>query len=207
MKRKRQIRYITTLAILMAITIIFAFVSIPIIPGSLEITITIIPVAFGAIILGPIGGLVLGFTFGMVSFLQTFGFSALGAILLGINPGFAFLVCVPTRALAGLLVGLIYKAFRVKEQKGKRYILAHIVTNLGSAFLNTVFFMTMFCLCYYYTPFVQDLAASIGAVNPFIFVVFFVGFNALLEVVMAGTFGSLFSINLLPVIQKKLQFN
>ena len=38
--------------------------------------------------------------------------SAFGTALLGINPVLTFIVCVPTRILAGWLSALIFAAFR-----------------------------------------------------------------------------------------------
>ncbi|HBJ10753.1 MAG TPA: ECF transporter S component, partial [Ruminococcaceae bacterium] len=110
MSNRKKIQKLTVLSVLAAITAIVAFV--PLKTLGLEITFTMIPVAIGAILYGPSGGAVLGAVFGAVSFLQCLGYSPFGAALLAINPVFTFIVCVPTRILAGLLAGLIYKALK-----------------------------------------------------------------------------------------------
>ena len=75
-------------------------------PG-LEITLLMVPVIVGAIVMGPATGAILGGVFGCISFWECFGRSQFGAMLLGINPLYTFLVCVPTRILAGWLCGCL----------------------------------------------------------------------------------------------------
>ena len=45
-----------------------------------------VPVAVGAIILGPKGGAICGLAFGITSFMQCFGMGAFGTMLFSINP-------------------------------------------------------------------------------------------------------------------------
>ena len=113
MKNSQKIQKLTILAILSALIVVLAFIPVRIF---FEITLTIIPIVVGAIVLGPTAGLILGGVFGVVSFLQCLGYSPLGVALLSINPFLTFLVCVPTRMLAGYLPGLLYKVFTKKEQ-------------------------------------------------------------------------------------------
>ena len=77
-------------------------------PG-LELTLLMVPVIVGAIVMGPASGAILGGVFGCISFWECFGRSQFGAVLLGINPIYTFLVCVPTRILAGWLCGVAFK--------------------------------------------------------------------------------------------------
>lgn len=173
---KQKIQRLTVLSVLAAITVIIAFV--PLRTFGLEITFTMIPVAVGAILYGPGGGALLGGVFGVVSFLQCLGYSAFGATLFGIDPFLTFLVCVPTRILAGFLAGLLSKGLR----KGcKSDIPALLSTSIAAPILNTLFFMTTLVLCFYQTDFIQDLSEKLGAANPFTFVVLFVGINGLVE--------------------------
>ena len=65
------------MAILIAIMIILAFTPLGYLKfGLIEITLMVIPVAVGAIVLGPLCGAILGGVFGLTSFIQCFGFSA-----------------------------------------------------------------------------------------------------------------------------------
>ncbi len=113
-KFKFNTRTIAYLALLTALLIVFSFTPIGTIPiGPLSITLNIIPVAIAAIALGPIGGLIIGSVFGILSYLQCYSIgvpSGMGAILVGISPVLAFIQRFVPRALDGFLVGVIYQA-------------------------------------------------------------------------------------------------
>ena len=71
---KTQTKQLTTLALMIAVMIIFAFTPIGSIPiGPLVISLQVIPVAICAVVLGPKGGAIAGAVFGLLSFLQCFG--------------------------------------------------------------------------------------------------------------------------------------
>ena len=112
-KKTFSTKYLVEMALLVAIILLMAFTPIGYIKtAGLEITLIVVPVAVGAVTLGPVAGAILGGVFGITSFIQCFGMSQFGALLLGINPFFTFLVCVPTRILMGWLTGLIYHGLR-----------------------------------------------------------------------------------------------
>lgn len=178
MSNRKKIQKLTVLSVLAAITAIVAFV--PLKTLGLEITFTMIPVAIGAILYGPSGGAVLGAVFGAVSFLQCLGYSHFGAALLAINPVFTFIVCVPTRILAGLLTGLIYKALKTGC---KSDIPALLTASLAAPLLNTVFFMSSLVLFFYRTDYIQGFVSAMGAANPIMFILLFVGINGLVEII------------------------
>lgn len=103
-KNKFSTKYLVEMALLVAIILLMAFTPIGYIKtAGLEITLIVVPVAVGAVTLGPTAGAILGGVFGITSFIQCFGMSQFGALLLGINPFLTFLVCVPTRILMGWL--------------------------------------------------------------------------------------------------------
>ncbi len=170
---------ITVCSIMVAITFIFAFV--PIKTAGLEITLAMIPVTVGAICFGEYVGLLLGGVFGLASFLQCLGFlvpSAFGAAMLEINPLFTFIVCIPTRMLAGYLAGLIFKLFRAKFNH-----VSYIIASLLCPLLNTTFFMSAIVLLFYNTEYIQKIVSGLGAANPFVFILLFVGINGLVELI------------------------
>ena len=94
--------YMVELAMMIAIILLMSFTPLGYLrtPG-LSITLLTIPVAVGAIILGPVGGLICGLTFGLTSFYQCFVGGAMGTVLLGINPFGTFVTTVVTRTLEG----------------------------------------------------------------------------------------------------------
>ena len=145
--------------------------------GPLAISFNMIPVAIGAAALGPVGGAILGAVFGMTSFLQCLGIggsSAMGVILLQINPFFAFIQRFVPRVMAGFLVGVIYQAARKFLKPG----LAGSIAGFCAAMLNTVLFMTALILLYGNTQYLTDLIAGR---NVIVFVCTFVGINAVAE--------------------------
>lgn len=114
MKRKTNVRYLTELALLTAIVLIMAYTPLGYLktPWGVEITFIVIPVAVGAVVLGPMAGAFLGLIFGLTSFAQCFGASPMGAIFLQESPIGTFVVCVVNRVLVGLIPALLYLALK-----------------------------------------------------------------------------------------------
>ena len=168
MKKQWKINtsYLVELALLIAVILIMAFTPVGYIHTlGLEITLIVVPVAVGAVAMGPAAGAILGTVFGITSFIQCFGMSPFGAMLLGINPVWTFLVCVPTRALMGWLTGLLYQGFlKVSPLKKISVILA----NLCCPLLNTLFFMGTLTLFFYQSEYIQGIAKGMGAGNPLV---------------------------------------
>ena len=107
---------------------------------------------------------------------------AVGAVLLGINPIYTFLVCVPTRILAGWLCGVAFKGLNKLD---KTNLWSFGAAGLIGALCNTVLFMTTLCLCFYNTEYIQGFVAALGSANAFLFVIAFVGVNGLVEGVVS----------------------
>lgn len=178
MNVNKKTLYLVEMALLVAIIFIMAFTPLGYLNvGPFAITFLTVPVAVGAIILGPKGGAVCGLAFGITSFMQAvMGLSALGAALFLINPIGSAILCIVPRVLEGWLAGLIFKA-TVHKLKTGAYVLASLATPL----MNTVFFMSTLILIFYNTETIQNLVTSVGATNPFNFVVLLVGVNGVVE--------------------------
>lgn len=197
--KKKGTLYLVQMALLLAIILLMAFTPIGYIKTlGLEITLIVVPVAVGAVLMGPAGGAFLGGVFGITSFIQCFGMSPFGAALLAINPFLTFLVCVPTRILAGWAAGLVFWAMQKSERKSVKE-LSYYVANLVCPICNTVFFMTVLCLGFFQTDYIQGLA---NGVNVFAFVVLFVGLNGLIEAAACFVLGSLISRVLVQVLRR-----
>lgn len=185
MNRSSRTVKLVEMALLVAIILILAFTPLGYIKTlGLEITLIVVPVTIGAIILGPLGGAVLGAVFGITSFIQCFGMSSFGAVLLGINPFGTFVVCVVSRILMGWLTGLIYKGLS-KFPKMKNWKI--LIANLAGPILNTFFFMSTLVIFFFSSDYIQSLA---GGLNPFRFVIAFVGVNGLIEAAACFVVGS-----------------
>lgn len=188
MKNTKTLK-LAQLALLVAIVLVMAYTPLGYLRTlGLEISFLMIPVTIGAIVLGPVEGAILGLVFGLTSFGTCFGSSLFGAALLAINPVYTFIGCVVTRVLAGFLTGVVFKA--VKKLK-----LGYEITSLTGPLLNTFFFMGALVLFFYNTEFIQNLATTLGAANPFAFVIAFVGLQGLVEAVACCIIAAVISKN------------
>lgn len=172
-------------AVLAALLIIMTITPIGYIPiGPLSVTINMIPVAIGAVILGPAGGAALGFIFGMTSFGNAASVlgtpSIVGTTLFGINPFLTFIVCVVSRVLEGVLAGFISRLIN-KTKMPK--IINYGITGLLTAVLNTVLFMGLLIICF--APTLKVNGWWKPGQNVFAFVAWFVGINAIWEFVLS----------------------
>lgn len=172
--------YMVELALMTAIIFIMAFTPLGYFrtPG-LSITFLTVPVAVGAIILGPKGGAVCGLVFGITSFIQCFASGGFGAMLLSINPVGAAFTCIVPRVLEGWLCGLIFTAAGRFTKNG-----SYFIASLACPLLNTLLFMSSLVLFFYNTEYVQGIADMLGASNPVIFAAAFVGAQGLIEAVV-----------------------
>ncbi|MBR3691236.1 MAG: ECF transporter S component [Clostridia bacterium] len=178
--RNRKTLEMVQLAILTAIVVIFAFTPIGYLKTpAVEITFLCIPVAVGAIVLGPVPGMILGAVFGITSFLQAaLGMSTFGATLFAINPVFTALLCLVPRILCGLLPAWIFRGLsRIK----KLNLLSYGLSALSCALLNTIFFVGGLILLFGRTDYIQGMQAG---KNILAFAVAFVGLNGLLEAIV-----------------------
>ena len=200
-KKKFSTKQFVEMALLTAIIVLLAFTPIGYIRTlGLEITLIVVPVTVGAVTLGPAAGAVLGAVFGITSFIQCFGMSPFGAVLLGINPFSTFIVCVVSRVLMGWLTGLIYQGLQKVKPVRK---ISVVIANLCGPLLNTFFFMGTLIGLFYQTEYIQGLAESMGASNALAFVVAFVGINIDVEAAVCFIVGSAVSKALLTVLREQ----
>ena len=204
MNKSMDVRALAILGLMTALLILFSFTPIGTIPiGPLSITLNVIPVAVAAIALGPVGGLIMGCVFGLLSFLQCLGIgipSGMGITLFSIDPFLAFIQRFIPRALDGFLVGLIFRA--LEKKPGFRP--ACFIAGFCSAFLNTAFFMSALVLLFGNTEYVRGL---MNGRSFLVFVCAFVGVNAVVEMlvctVVSGFVGSaLYRAKILPLKKK-----
>lgn len=182
MKNGFKPRELTLLGLLTAVLLVMSFTPLGYLNiGPLAITLNMIPVAIGAIALGPTGGAILGGVFGMTSFLQCLGIggtSAMGVILFEINPFLAFLQRFLPRLVTGLACGYIY----LWTKKLFNQSIAGYIAGFCAAFLNTALFMLTLVLFFWNTDYLQAL---INGRNIFLFIVTFVGINAVFEMLVS----------------------
>lgn len=178
-------------ALLTAIIVLMAFTPLGYFKtGGLSITLLPIPVVIGAITVGPSVGALLGFVFAITSVVQCFGLEPFGTTLMGINPVGTILTCIVPRVLMGFLAGIIFKIVKRFSKGGN---VPFVVASLSGAILNTAVFMSLLCLFFYNTEFIQGLVSAMGAGGMFTFVLLFVGVNGVIEAVACCILGGLIS--------------
>lgn len=196
----KSTKYMVQLALMIAVILLMAFTPLGYIrtPG-LSVTLLTIPVAVGAILLGPLGGLVCGAAFGLTSFYQCFVSGSFGTVLLGINPAATFVTTVITRALEGLLCGLI---FNMVHRLAVTRRFSWYIASLACPLLNTVLFMSSLVIFFYNTDYIQGIVSTLGVNNAFAFVLAFVGVQGLIEAVICFIIASAVSRTLYRVLHK-----
>lgn len=184
-KKKTDVRYLTQLGLLAAIVLVMAFTPLGYLKtGGIEITFIMIPVAVGAIMLGPKAGGILGSLFGLTSFIQCFMGSALGVMLLGVDPVRTFILCFVPRVLTGVLAGLIFRAVQRVDKTG---VAGYAVGCVSAAACNTLLFVSGFGLLFYQTALGM---AGQGGVSVFGFLLTFISLNSILEIVACLVVGT-----------------
>ena len=117
----------------------------------------------------------------MFSFLQCIGIgvpSAMGAALFDINPFFAFIQRFIPRVLVGIIAGY---SFKITKKMSNNYV-GGAVAGFMTAFSNTVLFMTSLVALFGSTDYMQE---KMGGKNVIWFIITFVGFNAVVEMIVA----------------------
>lgn len=175
--RKSKTLFLVQNAVLAGVVVLMTFTPVGYLRlGAVEMTFIMIPVAVGAITLGEKSGALLGLVFGISSFIQCFGMSPFGAALLQINPIYTFIMCLVPRVLMGYLCGVIYKLL-AKLKKG----VAVIIASFSAPVINTILFIASLMIFFGKSDFIMGMRA--GSENLIAFLVAFVGFNGIMEIV------------------------
>lgn len=141
MKKRTNVRWLTQLALLVAILLVLNYTPLGYLQiGPLSASLLTVPVAIGAMTMGPTAGAILGAVFGLTSYMQAVeGKSALSAALFSASPLGTFVVCVIARVLMGLCAALLFKALCKVLPKQEKFCC--FAGGLLAPVLNTVFFM------------------------------------------------------------------
>lgn len=184
-----NLRTLTKLALLVAVELAMRALGLGAVPvGPLNMSFLTLPIAVGAMVIGPLAGLVLGGAFGVLSLADAVsGRSVMTGTFFSISPIHTVILCIGMRMLMGLCCGLLFAALRKVDKKGTWSYLAGA---LSAPLLNTLFFMGYICLAFYNCDYVQNLVVTLGAANPIMFVILLVGVQGLVEAAVCGVLGS-----------------
>ena len=187
--KKFNTKNLVIMGLLVAIVLIMSTTPLGTLPvGPLSITLNMIPIAIAAITVGPVGGLVVGGVFGLYSFLQAMGIgvpSGMGILTFSISPFLTFVQRFVSRALAGYLLGYIYKG--VKKVTGDK--IAMFTTGCCAALLNFIFFMGLLWACFGKAPVFEDyLHNTIGKTSMVVYIVGTFASNTIFEIISTTLF-------------------
>ena len=168
-----NVRYLAQLALLAAIEVVMKLMGLGSVPvGPLYMSFLTVPIAVGAMTMGPTAGAILG--------------GVMTGAFFQISPINTFVLCVVMRVLMGWCVGLLFRVLRRVDHK-KSW--SYFVGALSAPLLNTIFFMGYIVLVFYKTDYIQERVASLGVANPLSFVVALVGVQGLIEIIVGCAVG------------------
>lgn len=197
---KTNVRFLAQLGLLAAIEIVMKLIGLGSVPvGPLYMSFLTVPIAVGAMTMGPAAGAILGAVFGLVSFKDALSGVGMTGVFFQISPLNTFVLCVVMRVLMGFCVGLIFKALRLIDRKGGW---SYFIGALSAPLLNTLFFMGYIVLAFYHTDYVQSLVIAKGATNPLMFVVLLTGVQGAVEAIVCSVAGTAIGSSVLKAMSR-----
>lgn len=174
-------RRLTQLALLIAVELVMVYTPLGMVPvGPFNASLLTIPVAIGAMLLGPGAGAVLGLVFGLTSFWNAVqGKSAMGMALLNANAAGYFVTAVIARVLMGVGTALLFRA--VCKALPRQPRLCAVAGGFAAPFLNTCLYMGFIVALFYGSEYVQNIVAQRALAGPMAFIISMVGVQAVVE--------------------------
>ena len=152
-------------AIMIVLQVIGNFVAI----GPISINLSLIPIAIGAILFGPLSGLFLGLVNGVMCILAPSTLS----FFMPVNPLGTVLICLIKTTFAGFFSGLFY--FLLKD---KNKTVGALIASLSLPIINTGLF-AIGCFTFF-MPILEEYASSYGNIYGFLFLGL-IGWNFVFE--------------------------
>lgn len=166
--KNMNVRKITGVAVLLAIEIVFQVIGNLVAIGPISLNLSLIPIAIGAIIYGPIAGGVLGFANGFLTL-----FAQGSQFFMGYSAFWTIFCCVVKTTAAGVIAGLVYMLLQKKNKT-----VGAIVSSLLVPVINT----GVFALCCFtcFLPLVSGMTSEGTSVASIVFITF-IGVNFFFE--------------------------
>lgn len=181
MKRFFTARNIAFLGVLVAMVIVLQLWGsmIPIGAAGLNLSFVLIPITLGAILLGPLAGLILGFIFGFVVLMTgVTGTNGFTSYVLMYSPLTTSLTCLLKGMVAAFVSGLAYKLISKKN----KYIAVFVAAALLPVINTALFILGALCMSGTIESFVNDYMPSFDGHNiMYIIVVGLVTVNFFIE--------------------------
>ena len=141
--KRDKLRKMILAALFIAIIVLLGFTRLgyPKI-GLVTATIVGIPAILGSILLGPAYGALLGFVFGVTSFIQCFRGDVLGGVIASISLWRTIVTCIVPRIIVGIVPGLLFRLI-MKRPTNSRSVAVFVSAIAGSLTNSVVFLGTL----------------------------------------------------------------
>lgn len=197
-KQKQQILYLVQLALLTAVIMALHFSGVAIPAFGTKISLVLIPIALGAMLLGPVAGAILGFIYGMTVFISlgVMHMDPFTGFLFDQTPVMAALICTVKTTAAGFVAGWVYRSLSKKNILLAVFVAAALVPTV-----NTGIFV-LGCFLIYST--ISEFAAGAGYSAVYFILIVCAGINYLLELAINLIFSPALE-RLVRLLSKKLR--
>ncbi len=172
---------VAILGVLLSLVIVLQAFGGSISIGAVTLNFTLIPIALGAIMLGPLAGGFLGLACGVVVLIQVImGGSPFYTVIWTYTPVITALTCLVKTTVAGLVAGLLFKIIEKKNSLAAVFVASAIVPILNTLlFVIGCLFMNESILVF------QESLGSYGGMNILIFILLvLVTFNFFIELII-----------------------
>ena len=130
--KNNKISRMSSIAILIGVTVILAFISNNFVIGNVNINLALVPIVIGACLFGPKVGFILGAVDGLIICVSP---STL-MFFMPHNPIITILLCVLKTGVGGFLAGIFYNILKNKSQ-----YLGAFVASITLPIINTLIFL------------------------------------------------------------------
>ena len=157
-------RNITFLAVLVALVVILQLwgSTIPVGAAGLNLSFVLVPVTLGAIMLGPVAGIILGFVFGFVVLMTgVTGANFFTAYVLNNSPFFTVVTVLLKGMVAGGVAGLLYNLIKKKNVYVAVFVASAVVPVLNTG----IFILGALCMSGTLKTFVSDYMPDFSGRN------------------------------------------
>lgn len=133
-RQHRSLLHMVELAVLVAIVMVLHFTGTAIPAFGTKISLVLIPIALGAMLMGPYAGAFLGFVYGVTVFvsLGVLHADAFTGFLFDNTPVAAALICIVKTTLAGFVAGWAYKLLKQKNGILAVFVAAALVPTINT---------------------------------------------------------------------------
>lgn len=197
-KQKQNILYLVQLALLTAVIMVLHFSGVAIPAFGTKISLVLIPIALGAMLLGPVAGAILGLIYGMTVFISlgVMHMDPFTGFLFDNTPIMAALICTVKTTAAGFVAGWVYRVLAKKNVLLAVFVAAALVPTV-----NTGIFV-LGCFLIYST--ISEFAAGAGYSAVYFILIICAGLNYVLELAINLIFSPALE-RLVRLLSKKIR--